>query len=208
VGNEAKLVIQGNHDVPPALTFATGGAKVPFEDQELLYTHARLLRPNEVVLVPAKRSAFGTTTTTATTSSSSSSSSNSPEGATQTGESDDPLRIFASRWSARGGKGRLDGASGCNLFLTHEPPKGLLDSFWRDGQSYSFEGACEEDLLGDLQRLAFEGRAPKVSAFGHLHEYAGIIQGDHPVYPGVVFINCAMASDGMKAKKMKNVPHC
>jgi hypothetical protein len=52
-----------------------------------------------------------------------------------------------------------------------------------------------------LQALAAQGAAPKVAAFGHIHECAGV-EPSHAACPGVVFVNCAMANDGMKARRI------
>ena len=37
--------------------------------------------------------------------------------------------------------------------------------------------------------------------FGHVHETAGVLR-DHPAFPDVVFVNCALANNGMKASHL------
>jgi len=62
------------------------------------------------------------------------------------------------------------------IFLTHEPPYGILDVIW-NGRNIGNEIYLKFDLV----------KKPKIHAFGHVHEGNGFIRRDN-----TLFINAAM----------------
>jgi hypothetical protein len=89
------------------------------------------------------------------------------------------LSIFGIPWKLQFTSHRTMPANLDILFL-HEPPKGILDGGF----------GCDVVL-----KLAEKAR---VVVFGHIHEAQGI----HVTSAGQVFINCALANDGMVARSI------
>ena len=184
-----RFVVQGNHDCIKlsGLVLDNCEAACDFAKQAELLTAGILLGPGSVpVEVPAKAAGQA------------------------------PLRILASGWGARSmhvsAAARFAGLDRCDLLVTHEPPKGVLDKSGKAG-ARSFGGVHEEDVMASLQATAAArataagGRGTcdgcsQVAAFGHIHEAAGVLL-DHPECPGVAFVNCAMANDGMRARTIE-----
>jgi predicted phosphohydrolase len=66
----------------------------------------------------------------------------------------------------------------CDVLITHGPPHGIGDLTVR-GENVG----CRE-LLKALERVR-----PKVHIFGHIHEGAGVVEGDHTTFANVSFLD-------------------
>lgn len=93
------------------------------------------------------------------------------------------LAIFGVPWKLQFSAHRAMPETVDILFL-HEPPKGVLD------------GGFGCDVISKLAERA------RVVVFGHIHEANGVAT----TPKGQVFINCALANDGMVAKSITRTP--
>jgi len=93
------------------------------------------------------------------------------------------LTIFGVPWKLQFSAHRAMPDKVDILFL-HEPPKGILD------------GGFGCDVIAKLAKRA------RVVVFGHIHEAQGVVTNPN----GQIFINCALANDGMVAKSLPRPP--
>lgn len=95
------------------------------------------------------------------------------------------LKIYGSPWDCRT---KRSIPTNVDILVTHDPPKDILD----------------KGLGCEYLRQEVAQQQPRVHVFGHIHEAAGVLQegvGADDV-KSTTFINCAMANDGMVARRL------
>merc|ERR1712173_386264 len=85
------------------------------------------------------------------------------------------VRFHGNSWNKRS---KLKIPEGCNVLITHGPPRGILD---RSANCHTKDGIGDDWLLRDV-----EAAKPNVHVFGHVHESYGV-----KVIKDTTYINAA-----------------